>query len=78
MKKYKVVPLSPLIIREKSVERSADLYVEDLLNEYAKEGWSYHSMETMTQADKKGCLGQVDPNSKVTYYVAIFEKDINE
>lgn len=78
MKEYKTVSLGQMIIREKNDDRSVATHVEEIINEVAKDGWQYHSMETITQADKGGCLsfGKVDPNSQVSFYVVIFEREI--
>lgn len=79
MKEYKAVAVSPTLIREKKSNDSAARYLGEVINSEAQQGWDYHSMEKMTQADKKGCFGgTVDSDTIITYYVAIFERDVNE
>lgn len=78
MKEYKAVQLNKVIIRDKKNDDSVVKHVEKLINESARQGWNYHSMETIIQADKAGCFGQVNPDSQVSYYVVIFERDLNE
>ncbi len=56
----------------KAVEGDPCNLFETLINQYAKEGWRYHSMETITQTDKGGCLKQP---TATNMYMLIFEKD---
>ena len=78
MKEYKVETLAPIMILKKNNTTPVSKYVEEMINKEAIHGWKYHSMETMTEAKKGGCLNQVDNNTAVTYYVVIFERDIYE
>ena len=57
----------------KNVEGNACKYFEDIINENAKDGWRYHSMDTVLETKKPGCfLGQP---TQTYIYMLIFEKD---
>ena len=77
MKEYKVVPLSQLHVRDKKDNTVVSNRIEALMNDAARDGWVYYSMERTTQIDKKGCLNQVDKETMVTFDILIFEREIN-
>lgn len=70
MKRYKVVP-GPRNIQVSGGESDkAFQSFEELINQNIDEGWSYHSMETISVTEK-GCTSSETRN----YYMLIFERD---
>ncbi len=75
MKKYKAVAGPQNVSVKKGQSQEAfDLFAE-IINHEAREGWEYHSMETISVTENPGCsfLGQP---STFHYYMLIFSKDI--
>ena len=56
----------------KVVEGNACSYFENIINAQAKEGWRYHSMETIRETHKGGCFKKATDD---TIYMLIFERD---
>ena len=54
--KYKVIP-GPQIVEVKrgKYNEATDLF-QNMINEQAAQGWTYHSMETITTQQQVGCL----------------------
>ncbi len=72
MKQYKAVAGPKSVNVGKGDTQSAfDLFAE-IINREARNGWSYHSMETITVTEKPGCFQQAIPTN---YYMLIFEKE---
>ena len=76
MKEYKTVP-GPRGLR---IEHGGDASgaIKDfatLINSECHDGWTYHSMETLTVYEKTGCFGgSVDIPHQ--YYMLVFEREI--
>ncbi|MBO4938509.1 MAG: DUF4177 domain-containing protein [Oscillospiraceae bacterium] len=73
MKEYKTVAGPQVIEVKKGDTQSAFNLFADIMNEQAKHGWHYHSMETITVTEKPGCFSQPSP---MYYYMLIFERDV--
>ena len=73
MKQYRAVAGPQSINVSKGETQAAfDMFAE-LINAQAAQGWTYHSMETITVTEKPGCLQQAIP---INYYMLIFERDV--
>ena len=73
MKLYKAVAGPKNINVDKGGTQSAfDMFAE-IINREAKNGWEYHSMETISVTEKPGCFQQ--PTS-LNYYMLIFVKEV--
>jgi hypothetical protein len=73
MKQYLVVPGPKSISVAKGQTDAAFADFQNLINQQARQGWTYHSMETLTVSEKQGCLSQP---IAVNYYMLIFERDV--
>lgn len=73
MKQYKAIPGPKNVGVTKGNLQSAFNLFAELMNAESKNGWSYHSMETITVTEKPGCLSS--PTSTVCYML-IFEREI--
>lgn len=73
MKEYKTVAGPKNVEVKKGNAQSAFDLFADIINRNAREGWVYHSMETITVTEKPGCLSQPVP---MYYYMLIFERDV--
>jgi len=54
-----------------NVEPAMKLFA-DIINQYAKDGWEYHSMESIAVTNKPGCFQQ----TLTYYYMLIFYRDV--
>ncbi|WP_159649453.1 DUF4177 domain-containing protein [Erysipelothrix aquatica] len=72
---YKVVNMGNMIVLDKKSNITAGEHFQDVINREASLGWKFHSVETITQANKAGCLGNIDDKSRVTYYMIVFERE---
>lgn len=74
MKQYMCVP-GPMNINlaQKGTTQDAMNLFSSIINEHSKVGWNYHSMESITISQKKGCSGA--PVS-LYYYMLVFEKEV--
>ena len=73
MKQYKAVSGPKSISVAKGDTQSAfDLFAE-IINTEAQNGWTYHSMETITITEKPGCMQAPIPTN---YYMLIFEREL--
>lgn len=72
MKEYIVVPGPKNVVVSKGNSREAFNASSDLINSYAKMGWIYHSMESISVTENPGCFGS--PIS-TRYYMLIFYRD---
>ena len=73
MKQYKAVAGPTNIGVTKGNTQSAFDMFANIINNEAKNGWEYHSMQTITVTEKPGCMQQPVPTS---YYMLIFVKEI--
>lgn len=73
MKQYKAVSGPKNVNVSKGNTQEAFNLFANIINQEAANGWSYHSMETITVTEKPGCLQQ--PVS-MSYYMLIFEKEV--
>lgn len=72
MKQYKAVSGPQSIHVDKGGTQNAFDLFADIINKEAENGWTYHSMETITVVEKPGCLQQAVP---LNYYMLIFYKE---
>lgn len=73
MKQYKAVAGPKNINVGKGDTQAAFNTFAELINNEARGGWVYHSMETISVTEKPGCFQQAVP---VNYYMLIFERDV--
>ena len=73
MKKYKAVAGPRSINVSKGNTQAAFDGFADLINAETKNGWEYHSMETITVTEKPGCMQQPIP---LNYYMLIFVREV--
>ena len=73
MKQYKAVAGPKNVSVDRGNTQSAFNLFAEIINNEARMGWEYHSMETITVTEKPGCMQQPVPMS---YYMLIFAKDI--
>ena len=53
---YKAIPGPTIINIDKGNFQSATNHFADIINRECQNGWSYHSMETITTEEQKGCF----------------------
>ena len=73
MKQYKAVAGPKNVNVDKGDTQAAFNLFANIINNEAAQGWSYHSMETITVTEAPGCFQQ--PVS-TNHYMLIFEKDV--
>ena len=72
MKRYKAVSGPKNVNVDRGDTQAAFNHFADIINNEARAGWTYHSMETISVTEKPGCMQQAVP---VNYYMLIFERD---
>lgn len=75
MKEYKIVAGPKHLVVDKGNFIEAFDTFEAAINKRAADGWTYHSMETLTVTEKPGCAFFGTP-TVANYYMLIFERDI--
>lgn len=73
MKQYICISGPKAISVEKGRSDEAFTTFQTIINQQAAQGWTYHSMETLTVSEKQGCLSQP---LVVNHYMLIFERDV--
>ena len=71
---YKAVPGPKTVVIKGDNLQSACDYFADIINNEAKQGWTYVSMETVNTYEVKGCLWNKHSVTH-TIYMLIFCKD---
>lgn len=59
-------------VGKNGAQAAFDLFAE-IMNREAANGWTYHSMETLTIVEKPGCMQQPIPTN---HYMLIFYREI--
>lgn len=73
MKEYKTVAGPQAVrVQKGNIQSAFDLFAE-IINQNAKAGWEYHSMEAITVAEKPGCFKQPVMHK---YYMLIFVREL--
>ena len=72
MKQYKAVAGPKNVNVSKGNTQAAFDTFADLINSHCTDGWSYHSMETITVTENPGCFQQAIP---MNYYMLIFVRE---
>lgn len=73
MKQYRVVAGPKNINVDKGGTQNAFSMFAEIINNEARNGWEYHSMETILVTEKPGCFQQPIP---LNYYMLIFMKEV--
>lgn len=72
---YRVVRASMVLESSKCDGSEAALYVQNLLNKYARDGWEFHGMETMTEETPPGCLAIFTREvTRSVFYMVVFKR----
>lgn len=74
--KYKMVQVPPNIIADRrNIKTAAADYLEDLVNEYAEQGWEFYRIDKFSTEEKEGCMsgGKLTMRS---YNVVTFRKEV--
>ncbi|WP_306110046.1 DUF4177 domain-containing protein [Serratia fonticola] len=76
MYKYKMVQVPPTITVNVKDNRSglAAEYLENVVNEWASQGWEFHRVDVIGVNEKSGILGRKSEYSH--YYVISFRKEV--
>ncbi len=79
---YKVVPVPRVIAYEGENIKVATDYIQEMINEHARQGWNYYSVESIYVLGKEGCLDYFSTATQVVntnlIYMLIFCKEENE
>ncbi len=84
MRVYKVIPGPTRLYFDQNDLTRASTQYQDILNEQAKQGWIFHSMQEIEAhqdaRQKKGCLGskEIQSEKNVTMFLLIFYSDVEE
>ena len=73
MKQYKAVSGPKNINVSKGNTQAAFDAFAQLINDNAKDGWEYHSMETITVTEAAGCFRPPVPTN---HYMLIFVREV--
>jgi hypothetical protein len=75
---YKMVQVPPRIVVEGGKQKGyeAALFLEELVNRYARQGWDFYRVDTIGVTTPPGCLGAILGQKEVTvqYYVVTFRR----
>jgi hypothetical protein len=77
MYQYKMVQIPPNIsVKAKDNKNGiAAQYLENVVNEFAQEGWEFQRVDTIGIEEKPGCFGS-NKLGVVNYYVITFRKEV--
>ena len=75
MKNYKLVagPTTSQILSKNGNNADAVRSFENIIAQYAQDGWTYHSMEPITTQKTTGCINKTTETS--TFYMLVFVKE---
>jgi hypothetical protein len=75
---YKMIQIPPQIsVRQKDVKgQEAALYLEHVVNDYARQGWEFQRVDEIGVHEHPGCLAALfgARASKLSYYVITFRQ----
>jgi hypothetical protein len=75
---YKMVQVPPdVVVEAKSAQASpAAGYLEDVVNQWAQQGWEFYSVETIGVVERPGCLAALlgAKSTATDYYVIVFRR----
>ncbi len=76
---YKMIQIPPNIQITSKQERGqeAAVYLEDVVNKYADDGWEFFRVDTVGVKSEPGCLASLFGHKAelVSYYVVTFRKE---
>jgi hypothetical protein len=77
---YKMLQIPPNVIVEKKAprERAAAMYLEEVVSEWAQNGWEFYSVESIGIWENPGCLTALF-GAKATItesYVVVFRREV--
>ena len=75
MTQYMAVPALTNFKVDKGNVSAAFQEYSNMLNQYAQQGWVYHSMETLTVTEAAGCPIFSSPTTS-SFYVMIFFRNV--
>lgn len=64
-----------IIVNKGKAQEAFDLFA-DIINKEVRDGWEYHSMETLAVTEKPGCFQQ--PTTTYCYMLIFYREDVNE
>ncbi len=74
---YKVIPFTAQIDHKTGSSKHVSVQLEQLINKYSKQGWTYIKMETATNhvAGNEGCFGLgAKPGFTLVSNMLVFKK----
>lgn len=77
---YKMVQIPPNIVVKAGTEKGqeAALYLQDLVNQMAADGWEFYRVDEVGVVSQPGCLGILlrQQAEMTTYYVVTFRRAV--
>lgn len=75
---YKMVQAAPHIIaQKKNIQTAAADYLQELVNQYASQGWEFFRVDEFSTEEAAGCFSGGKTTSK-TYKVITFRREKTE
>lgn len=79
---YRMVQLAPIVTIEHGKQKGneAALYLQNIVDDHAKQGWEFYRIDTIGVAEKPGCLAGLfgAKATAIEYYVATFRAPVPE
>ena len=78
MYKYKMVQIPPNVIvnaKKVSKDSAAAVYLENVVNEMAQDGWEFQRIDSIGVQEQPGC-GRGKQVGPVNYYVITFRQEV--
>ncbi|MEZ8745945.1 hypothetical protein AB4516_15780 [Vibrio sp. 10N.222.54.F12] len=80
MYEYKMVQIPPNIAVDMKDSQGDDAarYLENVVNQYAREGWEFHRVDTIGVQIQPGCMDALKGRKmeNASYYVISFRKEV--
>ncbi|OOF67241.1 DUF4177 domain-containing protein [Rodentibacter caecimuris] len=76
---YKMVQIPPNVeVHKRDKHNGAAIYLQEIVNEYAQNGWEFMRVDEIGVQEKPGCLASLFGAKAIptTYYVITFRKPI--
>lgn len=77
---YKMVQIPPgiTIDAKNAKDQEAAIYLENVVNRFAKDGWEFYRIDSITVEKQVGCLAALfgARTSVISYYVITFRRSV--
>jgi len=73
---YKMIQESPNVVVKGNTGQEGALFLQEIVNAQAIEGWEFYRIDTIGVSQSAGCLGFGSNTPPIHYYVITFRREL--